>query len=213
MHTTVWRIAIAVLLVSPWSRGVSQTPLVADSERGDAVSAEPLAPGDAIHLTFSREPDLGGDFPIDEDGTVTLPLLGVRTVRQRSPAELKRSLLAEYGQQIRNQDVRITMLRRVRILGAVKNPGLYRVDPTMTVVDAVALAGGATEQGKVKRVQLYRDGHVVDSNIDLNARLLPQLHSGDQIIVPERSWFSRNGVYVVAAGISAVGIIIARAAP
>ena len=213
MNTTICRIAVAVLLVCPCSRGVSQTPLVADSGRGDAPSAEPLAPGDAIQLAFSREPDLGGDFPVDENGTVTLPLLGVRTVRQRAPTELKQSLLVEYAQQIRNQDVRITMLRRVRILGAVKNPGLYRVDPTMTVVDAVALAGGATEQGKVKRVQLYRGGHVVDSNIDLNARLLPQLHSGDQLIVPERSWFSRNGVYVVAAGISAAAIVIARVAP
>lgn len=213
MSTTVWRIAVAVLLLSPWSRGASQTPLVADSDRGDGASAQPLAPGDAIHLAFSREPDLGGDFPVDEDGTVALPLLGIRTVRQRSPTELKRSLLTEYAQQIRNQDVRITMLRRVRILGAVKNPGLYRVDPTMTVVDAVALAGGATEQGKLKQVRVFRDGHEVGSPLDLNARLLPQLHSGDQIVVPERSWFSRNGGYVVAAGISAVGIIIARAAP
>ena len=213
MNTTIWRVALAVLLLSPWSQGVSQTPFVAASDQGDGVSAEPLAPGDAIQLAFSREPDLGGDFAVDENGAVVLPLLGTRTVRQRSPAELKRSLLAEYAQQIRNQDVRITMLRRVRILGAVKNPGLYRVDPTMTVVDAVALAGGATEQGKLKRVQLYRDGHVVGSNLDLNARLLPQLHSGDQIMVPERSWFSRNGGYVIAAGISAAGIIIARAAP
>ena len=213
MNITLWRITAAVLLLGPASRAMGQTPIVADSDRETGALAEPLAPGDAIQLAFSREPDLGGDFPVDENGSVVLPLLGVRTVRERSPAQLKRSLLADYAQQIRNQDVRITMLRRVRILGAVKNPGLYRVDPTMTVVDAVALAGGATDQGKVKQVQVFRDGHEVGSHLDLNARLLPQLHSGDQIGVPQRSWFSRNGGYVVAAGISAVGIIIARAAP
>lgn len=213
MNTTLLRLVIAGLLLTPLSRARGQTPSVADSDRGAAGSTEPLAPGDAIQLAFSREPDLGGDFPVDENGAVVLPLLGTRTVRQRSPAELKRSLLADYAQQIRNQDVRITLLRRVRILGAVKNPGLYRVDPTMTVVDAVALAGGATEQGKLKQVRVFRDGHEVGSSLDLNARLLPQLHSGDQIVVPERSWFSRNGGYVIAAGISAVGIIVARAAP
>jgi polysaccharide biosynthesis/export protein len=212
MNTTLCRIAIAAWLLTPVARGMGQTPVV-DSDRGGGALAEPLAPGDAIQLAFSREPALGGDFAVDEDGTVVLPLLGARTVSQRSLAELKRTLEAEYAQQIRNQDVRITMLRRVRILGAVKNPGLYRVDPTMTVVDAVALAGGANEQGKVKSVRIFRDGHEVGSHLDLNARLLPQLRSGDQIVVPERSWFSRNGGYVVAAGISAVAIIIARSAP
>jgi len=211
MNTTLCRIVVVAWLLVPPARAMGQAPALADSERGALV--EPLAPGDEIQLAFSREPTLGGDFPIDESGTVVLPLLGARSVSQRSPAELKRALQAEYAQQIRNQDVRITMLRRIRILGAVKNPGLYHVDPTMTVVDAVALAGGATEQGKLKSVRIFRNGQEVGSRLDLNARLLPQLRSGDQIVVPERSWFSRNGVYVVAAGISAVGIIVARAAP
>ena len=202
--------AIALVLVAPLSTVHGQTSSATDPGSASGGSTEPLAPGDAIQLVFSREPTLGGEFPVDENGTVSLPLLGVRTVRQRSTIELKQSLLADYAQQLRNQDVRVTLLRRIRILGAVKNPGLYRVDPTMTLADAVALAGGATEQGKLKQVRLMRDGHAVGAPLDLNAQLLPQLHSGDQIMVPDRSWFSRNGGYVIAAGISAIGIIIAR---
>jgi protein involved in polysaccharide export with SLBB domain len=211
MKIRLTRIVFAVLLSVPVTPAAGQTVAPVDSSRS-ALDA-PLAPGDAIQLAFWREPQLGGDFPVDESGTVVLPLLGVRTVTQRSASDLKRTLLEEYAQQIRNQEVRITLLRRVRILGAVKNPGLYRVDPTMTVVDALAMAGGATEQGKLKGVRVYRDGKQVGSPLDLNARLVPQLRSGDQIVVPERSWFSRNGGYVVAAGISAVGIIVARVAP
>jgi protein involved in polysaccharide export with SLBB domain len=203
----------AALTSIPLHAAWGQTQAHASTESEQGALGDPLAPGDAIQLAFWREPQLGGDFPVDESGTVVLPLLGVRTVTQRSPAELKRTLLAEYAQQVRNQEVRITLLRRVRILGAVKNPGLYRVDPTMTVVDALALAGGATDQGKLKGIQIYRNGQRVDSHLDLNAELLQQVRSGDQIVVPQRSWFSRNGGYVVAAGISAVGIIIARAAP
>lgn len=211
MNTRVMQILSAILLSLPLTPSAGQMVAPVDSSRG-ALEA-PLAPGDVIQLAFWREPQLGGDFPVDESGTVVLPLLGVRTVAQRSASELKRTLLEEYAQQVRNQEVRITLLRRVRILGAVKNPGLYRVDPTMTVVDALALAGGATEQGKLKGVRVYRDGKQVGSPLDPSARLLPQLRSGDQIVVPERSWFARNGVYIVAAGISAVGIIVARAAP
>ena len=211
MNTRLTHILLGVLLSVSATPCAAQTVAPVDSGRG--VLEAPLAPGDVIQLAFWREPQLGGDFPVDESGTVVLPLLGVRTVAQRPASELKRTLQEEYAQQVRNQEVRITLLRRVRILGAVKNPGLYRVDPTMTVVDALALAGGATEQGKLKGVRIYRDGKQVGAPLDPNAHLLPQLRSGDQIVVPERSWFARNGVYVVAAGISAVGIIVARAAP
>lgn len=207
------RIILAALGIVPAASAWSQGPLPAATNSPTVALGEPLFPGDAIQLAFTREPQLGGEFPVDESGTVVLPLLGARSVARLSPAELKRTLLDEYGQQLRNQEVRITLLRRVRILGAVKNPGLYRVDPTMTVVDALALAGGATPQGKPRDIQLYRDGRPVRSRLDVNMQLLQQVRSGDQIVVPERSWFARNGGYVVAAGISAVGIVIARAVP
>lgn len=204
-------VVLAVLGTLPAARAWSQGP--AASDPATVAVEEPLAPGDAIQLAFWREPQLGGEFPVDENGSVVLPLLGVRSVTRLPASELRRTLLDAYAQQIRNQDVRITLLRRVRILGAVKNPGLYRVDPTMTVVDALALAGGATPQGKPRDVQVYRNGRPLRSHLDVNTQLLQQVRSGDQIVVPERSWFARNGGYVVAAGISAIGIIVARAVP
>lgn len=202
---------LALLFFTPWTRGWSQAHITSDS--GAGALSEPLAPGDAIQLAFWREPQLSGDYPIDETGMVVLPLLGPRTVARVPPAELKRTLLEEYAQQVRNQEVRITLLRRVRILGAVKNPGLYRVDPTMTVVDALALAGGATPQGKLKGIRILRNGQEIHSHLDVNMQLLEQVRSGDQIEVPDRSWFSRNGPYVLAAGVSAIGIIVSRAIP
>lgn len=204
-------IAPALLLSIPCAKGWSQTAPAADSAVG--ALSEPLAPGDAIQLAFWREPSLSGDYPIDETGTVVLPLLGARQVTQLRPAELKRTLLEEYARQVRNQDVRITLLRRIRILGAVKNPGLYRVDPTMTLGDALALAGGATPQGKLKGIRVFRNGQEIHSRLDINVQLLQQVRSGDQIVVSERSWFSRNGPYVIGGAISAIGIIVARAIP
>lgn len=201
-------IALALLLFIPCAKGWSQTAPAADSAVG--ALSEPLAPGDAIQLAFWREPSLSGDYPIDETGTVVLPLLGARQVTQLSPVELKRTLLEEYAQQVRNQEVRITLLRRIRILGAVKNPGLYRIDPTMTLGDALALAGGATPEGKLKGIQVFRNGQEVRSRLDINVQLLGQVRSGDQVLVPQRSWFARNAPYVVGASISAIGIVLAR---
>jgi polysaccharide export outer membrane protein len=202
---------VVVLLVLASTDGWGQTAPAPDS--GAGAAAQPLAPGDAIQLAFWREPQLSGDYPIDETGMVVLPLLGARQVSQLSPAELKRTLLEEYAQQVRNQEVRITLLRRIRILGAVKNPGLYRVDPTMTLGDALALAGGTTSEGRLKGIKMFRNGRQVRTRLDINLQLLEQIRSGDQLLVPERSWFARNAPYMIAATISAAGIIIARAVP
>lgn len=204
-------IALALLLSIPSAAGWSQTAPAADSAVGTLL--EPLAPGDAIQLAFWREPQLSGDYPVDETGMVVLPLLGARQITQLRPDELKRTLLEEYAQQVRNQEVRITLLRRISILGAVNKPGLYRVDPTMTVGDALALAGGATSEGKLKGIRVFRNGQQVRSRLDINVQLLQQVRSGDQIVVPQRGWFARNGLYVVGASLSAVAIVLARALP
>ena len=87
MNTRLTRLVVAVLLSAPVTPSSGQTVAPVDSGRG-AVEA-PLAPGDAIQLAFWREPQLGGDFPVDESGTVVLPLLGARTVAQRSASELR----------------------------------------------------------------------------------------------------------------------------
>ena len=102
---------------------------------------EPLTPGDALKLSFWREPELNGQYEIDESGTTVLPILGTRNVTALPAGELKTKLTEEYGQELRNQEVQIVLLRRVRVLGEVNRPGLYYLDATMTLGDAIALAG------------------------------------------------------------------------
>jgi protein involved in polysaccharide export with SLBB domain len=166
-------------------------------------------PGDVIRLGGSRESEFQGDYPVDETGTVVLPLLGSRNVGGVAAAVVKRTLLSDFRDQLRNQDVQIALLRRVRVLGAVKSPGIYFVDPTMTVGDAIALAGGATDQGKTRKARLIRDGKVIRSG-PITTTSATEINSGDEIEVPERSWFSRNGKFVIGGLITAVAIVISQ---
>ena len=78
MKSTLCCFVILGAMGTPLARATAQTNAVADADRRGGVVAEPLAPGDAIQLAFSREPDLGGDFPVDESGAVVLPLLGTK---------------------------------------------------------------------------------------------------------------------------------------
>src|ERR1700734_1429358 len=119
------------------STAVAEAPAPAagvarDSDAGSAM----LLPGDIVRLRIWREPDLSGDFPVDERGTVVFPKIGPTPVLQMTTDSLKRLLVTTYSQYLRDPAIEVTFLRRVTILGAVKNPGLYPVDPTMTVSDA-----------------------------------------------------------------------------
>ncbi len=173
---------------------------------------EPLEPGDALKLNFWREPELSGQYEIDEAGMTVLPILGARDVTTLPAGDLKRRLTDEYNQEIRNQEVQITLLRRVRVLGEVNQPGLYYLDATMTLGDAIALAGSVTSQGKQNDIRIVREGREVNSNLSLSELALEQVTSGDEILVPERSWFSRYGAILIGATISAVAFLAAAAA-
>ena len=172
----------------------------------------PLAPGDAIRVTFWREPTMNGEYTVDEGGTVVLPLLGARGVSGVPAGRLKEQLAGDYAKELRTpQDVQIVVLRRVRVLGAVKEPGLYRVDPTMTLGDVVALAGGATREGKLEGVRIMRGGRELRSDVEQSAPVGEHLRSGDQIVVSERSWLARHGAVLIGASISAAALIVSSA--
>lgn len=182
-----------------------------DAQRAEARSGSaPLEPGDAIELSAWREPDLSGRYMVDETGTVVLPLLGSRRVTGTPAAELKRRLLEEYGGQLRSPDIQLLLLRRVKVLGAVKNPGLYHVDPTMNLSDVIALAGGSTREGRLGGLRIQRGDREFRSDLDEAAPIPNGLRSGDRILVPERSWFARHSPILAGATISALTILISR---
>jgi protein involved in polysaccharide export with SLBB domain len=100
------------------------------------------------------------------------------------------------------------VLRRVKVTGAVKNPGLYPADATMKLGDVVALAGGATPEGDSRKVRLSRSGdaHMVELNLDQRLSESP-VRSGDQLEVMERRWYARN-TGLLATTVSTAGFLI-----
>ncbi len=199
------------LLFPPVSESRAQAP---DSQSAPVSEfAEPLRPGDVVRLRIWREPDLSGDFPVDESGQVVLPRLGPVSVMAVSRDSLRRSLLVAYATYLKNPSIEVVLLRRVNVLGAVRNPGLYPVDPTMTVADALALAGGPSPDGKRDRVELLRGGNRLIVRLDPAARLgNTPVRSGDQLYVPQRSWISRNQPLVIGTftALAALAVRIAQ---
>ncbi len=166
-----------------------------------AVNA--IHPGDVVRVRIWREPELSGEFTVDETGTVVLPRLGAMTLRDEAAGEVRTRLVDAYEQFLSHTSVEVTLLRRLQVLGAVRNPGLYAVDATMTVEDGLALAGGVTTEGSPDHIELIRHGEKLP--VQLNRRTPindSPIRSGDQLYVPNRGWISRNPA--VAVGILSV---------
>lgn len=174
-----------------------------------AARAERIAPGDVVRVHIWREEEWSGEFPVSEAGVVVLPKLGPYTVTDREPVELREHLIREYQKYLRNPSIEITFLKRITILGAVREPGIQLVDPTMTVAEALALAGGTMPDAGTERVELVREGLPVQ-RVNGRARIGElAMESGDRLFVPARNWASRNAAVVAAIISGATSLAVA----
>lgn len=168
-----------------------------------------LKSGDRIRINIFREPELSKEVAIPTSGVVSFGKVGDVMVAGMSPDSLKRLLTLRYAASLREPSIELTPFRRVVVRGAVKQPGTFYADPQMTISSVLAMAGGATTEGNTKIVELLRNNRRI--RITEAESLLSEqsaLQSGDEIIVPERSWASRN-VAIIASAITGVALVIA----
>ncbi|MDH3223390.1 MAG: polysaccharide biosynthesis/export family protein [Gemmatimonadota bacterium] len=197
--------AVAALLFLPIA-GAGQEPPPADARSWSGAS---LRPGDMVRLLIWRDPELNGEYPIDESGSVTLPLIGPRVAVGLPADQFRQLVVDDLSGELRNQDPVVTLLRRVRVLGEVQMPGLYHIDPTMTLGDVIALAQGSTPEGRLNGIRIVRDGTEIRSDLDTTIPVVQAVMSGDQIMVPKNSWIARNGRWLAGGMLSMAGIITA----
>ncbi len=178
------------------------------------ASAPSMHPGDLLRLRIYREPDLSGDFQVNERGAVVLPRLGEVRIADWPTDSLQPRLTRAFAEYLRNPTVEVTPLRRIAVTGAVLKPNLYQVDPTMTVMDALAMAGGSAPDGVRDRVELRRNNQRLVASLDQRSLVADlRLQSGDQLFVPQRSWLSRNTWLVstvIGAAVTFTTVMVAR---
>jgi len=175
----------------------------AATQEASTANAVTLRPGDLVEIEIWREDDLSGRFLVDESGNVVLPLLGERNAIGRDLPSFRRELLEEYRKHLVNPSIIITPLRRVYVLGSVREPGLYEVDPTISLAGVVAMAGIPSGIRDLRRIRIIRDGEVVLDGVRSEAALVTvDVRSGDQIFVEQRSWWDRNRGWVMTTAAS-----------
>lgn len=173
-------------------------PMAADSAR-ELV----LRPGDIVKVQVFGHDELSGEYPVDENDSLLLPIVGSIFVRDLSIPELRTRIRREFGQLYTQSFVSITPLFRVAVLGEVVAPGLYSVDPTMTIYDVLARAGGPTRQAKSNQMRLLRGGRPFALTLQAEAVARATLRelgvrSGDQLIIPRRGWSEQTGILLLS---------------
>ena len=158
-----------------------------------------LGPGDVFQVRVFGEESLSGDHQVAADGTVNFPLLGAVAVTGLEPTEVADRLQSQLRDRDLLRDPHVSVYvkeyasKRVSVVGAVSNPGAFPLEPGMTVVQAISMAGGFSSLAN-------RDGTVVTRRVgeETVRYRVPvervtrgqakdvEVAAGDIIFVPER---------------------------
>jgi polysaccharide export outer membrane protein len=150
--------------------------------------------GDVLRITVWKEPDLTGDVTVRPDGMITLPLVGDVSAAGRVPSQLAGSLVAEFERLVESPRVTVSVSQatsaRVYVVGQMMRPGEFPLSGRLTVLKALALAGGFKEFAKSESIVIVReDQTVIPFNYkriadgkDVSQNVL--LAAGDTIVVP-----------------------------
>ena len=153
----------------------------------DAKPGYRIAPGDTLRIAIFGHEDLSGEFEVDGSGRISLPL--IRTIEAAGhttvelAAAIRDSLMPDY---LRDPKVSVEVIgyQPVFVLGEVRQPGSYPFATGMTVVKAIALAGGYTYRADKKDIVILRDGDGKERRLPVGEHVA--LRPGDVIEVPER---------------------------
>jgi protein involved in polysaccharide export with SLBB domain len=172
------------------------------------AAAQLVRPGDHVQLTFMLDRELSGDVTVDERGDAVFPKLGAVNVGRLTIAQVQDTLRARYSEYLRDPDLQVTVLRRVTVNGEVRMPNVYMVDVTSTVRDAIARAGGLLETAKGSKVTIVRGAQRIRVN-EWQHEDGPRvdLQSGDQVVVPRKSWLELNSLSVISTSVIVIGLI------
>jgi len=160
---------LAVLVVAGCAdtRGGSIPYNVTSFGAPDTATVVPLAPDyriapmDTLTVNVYRVQDLSGDYIVDLRGNISMPLVGDVAAAGKTPEQLSQLLKQQYSAKyLQDPDISIAIkesaARNVTVDGAVAKAGAYPVIGPMTLIQAVALAGGTTDSANPHRVAVFR---------------------------------------------------------
>ncbi|GAB4512836.1 MAG: polysaccharide biosynthesis/export family protein [Haliangiales bacterium] len=192
---------VALALLAPLSAAGCGDPPPSEYPTQQAyVEDTTLGPGDVFEVRVFRQDEMSSEYSVSAEGTISFPLIGVVDAAGRTPAELERDLRARLADgYLRDPQVSVLVKeynsKKLSVLGEVKKPGTLSFTEGMTVVEAVAQAGGFTDLARKNAVSITRGRgeDKVQYTVpveDIGRGVADNffVRPGDVVFVPRRLW-------------------------
>ena len=156
-----------------------------------------VQPGDILVVSVWKEKDLQNEVIVRPDGGFSFPLIGEVQAQDRSIIQLRKEITERISKYIPDADVMVAAKQlqgnKVYVIGKVNRPGEFPMNRTLDVMQALAIAGGATQFANVDDIIVIRRGkndqqvfkfdyNEVEKGENLQQNIL--LTSGDVVVVP-----------------------------
>jgi polysaccharide export outer membrane protein len=155
-----------------------------------------IGPEDVLDVLVWKNPDLTRTVSVRPDGRISLPLVNDVAAAGLTPMELRAVLAKGFAEFVNDAEISVVVKEihsfKVSVVGMVKTPGRYELRGPVTILEALALAGGTTEFAKRDRIAVFRQvrsrwqrygfdyTNVILDGADQNFPLRP----GDIVVVP-----------------------------
>ncbi len=186
----------------------SNNPRANDQDPAEAAhlnAGYQLGPGDKIRVTVFGESDLSGEYQVDGSGMVRLPLIGTLRATGYTAPGLEQgiaSALANGYLKYPRVNVEIATYRPFYIIGAVNRPGQYPYVDNMNALNAVALAGGFTDQAVQSTLYVRHEGSTEEQAVETGN--LTHIVPGDVIRVKTSLFWEAMNLFSPIAGPAAI---------
>jgi polysaccharide export outer membrane protein len=154
-----------------------------------------VGPNDILHIYVWKEPELTRDVTVMSDGRITFPLIGQVMAQGKSLEELKTILTEKLKQYVTAPEITVILVdsrsRFIYLIGKVGKPGPLPLPSEMTVIQALAAAGGFAQWADTKNIIIVRreEGKEIQIPFNYNAFVDGKaqniiLKPNDTIVIP-----------------------------
>jgi polysaccharide export outer membrane protein len=154
-----------------------------------------LVAGDKLRIEVYKDPQLSQSLQVRPDGKITLPLVGDVPAAGKTSQELRDAITGSLQEYIRNPVVTVivveTVPQQVHVMGEVKAAGPQPLTGPLSILQALAAAGGFTDFAKTRDIRVLRKTASGTTTITFDykdairsSRAPLMLQAGDMVIVP-----------------------------
>jgi polysaccharide export outer membrane protein len=189
-----------------------------DAPPAARVEEERIHPADELHVVVFQVNDLSGDFQVDLNGNIKMPLIGDVKAVDLTTNELEAELAKQVRPYVKNPVVSVAVKTSnrpgVTVEGSVNQPGIFPITGPLTLIQSIALARGLDDDANPRRVAIFRrvGGKRMGAAFDLQSirrgeMADPDVYSGDIVVVDGSK--TREDTRMILQAIPIIGVFAA----